>query len=79
MFKESKITEITDKGARINRAGGAEFIEAGTVATVGITPNTVLARELEGRVPALHLIGDSAEPGKLMEAVASGFLAGQKL
>lgn len=79
MFKEAKVTEITNKGIKISHAGSTEFIEADTVVGVGITTNTGLAQELEGKVPELHLVGDCAEPGKLMEAIASGFLAGQKI
>lgn len=79
MFKEAKVTEITNKGVKISQAGSTEFIEADTVVKVGITTNTGLAQELEGRVPELHLVGDCAEPGKLMEAIASGFLAAQKI
>jgi len=79
MFKEAKVTEITNKGVEISQAGSTEFIEADTVVKVGITTNTGLAQELEGRVPELHLVGDCAEPGKLMEAIASGFLAAQKI
>jgi hypothetical protein len=79
MFKEAKVVEITNKGVKISQAGSTEFIEADTVVKVGITTNTGLAQELEGRVPELHLVGDCAEPGKLMEAIASGFLAAQKI
>ena len=38
-----------------------------------------LAKKLEGQVAELHLVGDGVEPGKLMEAMASGFLIGQKI
>lgn len=79
MLKEAKVVEITNKGVKISQAGSTEFIEADTVVNVGITSNTSLAQELEGKVSEIHLIGDCAEPGKLMEAIASGFLAGQKI
>ena len=38
-----------------------------------------LARELEGKVPAVYVVGDCSEPAKLLEAVGSGFLTGQKI
>jgi 2,4-dienoyl-CoA reductase (NADPH2) len=79
MLKEAKVVKITNKGVEIMHAGSTDFTEADTVVNVGITTNTGLAQELEGRVPELHLVGDCAEPGKLMEAIASGFHAGQRI
>jgi 2,4-dienoyl-CoA reductase (NADPH2) len=79
MLKEAKVVRITNKGVEIMHAGSTAFTEADTVVNVGITANTSLAQELEGRVPELHLVGDCAEPGKLMEAIASGFRVGQSI
>lgn len=79
MFREAKVTEITDKGVQISYPGSAEFIEADTVVKVGITTDTGLAQELKGIVPEIYLVGDCTEPGKVMEAIASGFLVGQKI
>ncbi len=79
MIKGATVVEITGKGLRVAQGDSTELIEADTVVKVGITANTELARELEGRVAELHVVGDGAEPGRLMEAVASGFLAGQKV
>lgn len=79
MFKEAKITEVTDKGAQISYPGSTEFIEADTVVKVGLTPDTGLAQELKGKAPEFYIVGDCSEPGKLMEAMASGFLTGQKI
>lgn len=74
------VVEITDKGVKISRDGSTEFVEADTVVIAGgLVPNAKLAEEFSGRGPAIYSIGDCAEPGKLMEAMASGFLAGQKL
>lgn len=79
MFREAKVTELTDKGVQISYPGATEFIEADTVVKVGITPNTGLAQELKGIAPEIYLVGDCTEPGKVMEAIASGFLVGQKI
>ncbi|HUV51501.1 MAG TPA: FAD-dependent oxidoreductase, partial [Dehalococcoidia bacterium] len=79
MLREARVTRITDKGADISHSGATEFFEADTLVKVGITPNTEPARKLEGQVPELYLVGDGVEPGKLMEAMASGFLIGQKI
>jgi 2,4-dienoyl-CoA reductase (NADPH2) len=79
MLREARVTRITDRGAEINYSGKTEFIEADTLVKVGIAPNTELAKKLEGKAAELYLVGDGAEPGKLMEAVASGFLIGHKV
>ena len=79
IFKEAKVTEVTSRGAQISYPGSTEFIEADTVVKVGITPDAGLAQELKGKAPEFYIVGDCSEPGKLMEAMASGFLTGQKI
>ena len=79
MIREAKVTEITSRGVKISYPGSTEFIEADTVVKVGITPDTRLAQELKGVAPEIYLVGDCSEPGKVMEAIASGFLVGQKI
>ena len=79
MIKDAKVLEVTDKGLYIDRAGSQEFVESDTVVEVGITSNNQLAQELAGEVTEIHCIGDCAEPGKIMEAITSGFLVGQSL
>lgn len=79
MFREAKVTEITDKGVKISYSGSTEFIEADTVVKVGITPDISLPQEFKGKAPELYLVGDCTEPGKLLEAMASGFLVGHKI
>lgn len=79
MLREARVTRITDEGAEVSHSSKTEFFEADTVVKVGITPNTELAKKLEGQVAELYLVGDGVEPGKLMEAMASGFLIGQKI
>ena len=43
------------------------------------TTNKELADKMEGKVPSIHVVGDCAEPAKLMEATAAGFIAGQEM
>jgi 2,4-dienoyl-CoA reductase-like NADH-dependent reductase (Old Yellow Enzyme family)/thioredoxin reductase len=72
MERNAKVEEITDKGVRATRNGGSEFFEADSVVlAVGMEPNRELARKLEGKVEALYVIGDSAQPGKITEAIES--------
>ena len=79
LLTETKLIEITHRGVKIARAGTGDFIEADTVVNTGIVANNVFAKELEGKVPEIHVVGDCSDPGKLMEAVASGFLTGQSI
>ena len=69
---------ITGKGVEIVRDGKyTEFFEADSVViAMGMKSGNQLAKELEGRVSSLYQIGDCTQPGKVREAVASGFLAG---
>ena len=74
----AKLKEITRKGVKVSREGGKEdFLEADTVIlALGLSPNPALARELEGKAPAIYLIGDVAEGAgvrRIREAIASGY------
>jgi 2,4-dienoyl-CoA reductase (NADPH2) len=74
------VVEITDRGVKISKDGSTEFVEADTVVIAGgLVPNAKLAEEFSDKGPVVYSIGDCDEPGKLMEAVASGFIAGQKI
>ena len=79
MIKESKIAGISSRGVTVSQAGAHVFIEADTVAVAGIRENTEIARELKGQVTEVYSVGDCAEPGNVMEAVASGFITGHKI
>jgi len=78
MEKNAKVEEITESGVRIIRDGKAEFFEGGSIVlAVGMESNRKLAQELEGRVAELHLVGDSAAPGKIAQAIENGFRVAQ--
>ncbi len=77
---EARVVKVTDRGVKISRAGSTDFVEADAVVLAGgLKPNTELAEELSGRGPVVYSIGDCAQPGKLLEAIASGFLIGQQI
>jgi len=77
---KASVVEVTDEGVKISKDGSLELIEADTVVVAGgLVPNAKLTDEFSSKGPVIYPIGDCAEPGKLMEAVASGFLVGQKL
>ena len=78
--KESKVVEVTNKGVKISKAGETDFVEADTVVLAGgLAPNEKLAEEVSNKAPEFYSIGDCSEPGKLLEAVTSGFLTGHKI
>jgi 2,4-dienoyl-CoA reductase (NADPH2) len=77
---EADVVEIMDRGVRISKAGATELVEADTVVLAGeLTPDAGFAEQLSGRGFLVCTIGDCAEPGKLLEATASGFLVGQSI
>jgi 2,4-dienoyl-CoA reductase (NADPH2) len=74
-----KYQEVNDKGLVITDVDGkVRTLEADSVmVTLPLNPNTGLYDALQGKVPELHLIGDSKTPGLIMDAVAAGFEAGR--
>ena len=80
MEKNAKVVEITEKGVKALVDGSEKFFEADTVVlALPLEANDKLARELEGKGWSVHSIGDCADPGKVMEAVAAGFRAGYQV
>jgi 2,4-dienoyl-CoA reductase (NADPH2) len=80
MERNAKVEEIIEKGVRVNRDGSIEFFEGDSaVLAVGMEPNRRLAQELEGKVRMLHVVGDSAKPGKIAQAIESGLRVARAL
>lgn len=80
METNAKVEEITESGVKVIRDGRAEFFDGESVVlAVGMEPNQKLFRELEGKAAELHTIGDSAKPGKIAQAIESGFRVAQAL
>lgn len=67
----------------MSQDSGSEFFEANSmVLAVDVESNRQLARELEGKVEALCVIGDAAvgdRIGRTREAIASKFEIGSKI
>lgn len=76
-----KYEEITEKGLVITtKEGQRQLIEADTVVlAAGSSPNQELYQALKGKVPEIHLIGDSLEPRRIREAIAEGFRVGSTI
>ncbi|MEA1959291.1 MAG: FAD-dependent oxidoreductase [Chloroflexota bacterium] len=72
MFVNTAVIEITDKAVIMNWGGEIFSLPADTVVlAVGAKADDSLAQELEGVVPEVHVIGDSAKPSDAAAAVAS--------
>ncbi len=59
VLKECQYKEITKEGLALTCGGREEFIEADTIITANYECNDSLYRELEGKIPELHLVGDA--------------------
>ena len=76
----ARITEITNKGVRFDHMGSAKFFEADTILLAkGVRSNDVLAKELKDKASVIYSVGDGAEPGKIREAIESGFRTGVEM
>ena len=65
-----KVVEVIADGARVTRDGKEEFFEGDSVVVaLGSQPNGELAEQLRDRVPELYVIGDCAEPRKIVNAI----------
>jgi len=64
----------------VRRNGNLESFAGDTVVlAVGMQSDCSLAQELEGKVTELHIIGDSAKPGKIAQAMESAFAVARML
>ncbi|MDY6916851.1 MAG: FAD-dependent oxidoreductase [Chloroflexota bacterium] len=76
----ARVVEITERGAVVDRNGSSELVEGDTVIlAVGMKCENGLARELDGKVPELHVIGDAVQPRRIKEAVEEGFLVAREI
>ncbi len=74
METKARVVEITEKGVLAEREGATGFFEGDSVVlAVGMKSENRLAKELEGKVPELHIIGDAAEPRRIIDATHEGF------
>lgn len=73
--------EGTKEGLTITDRWGKSYnIQADTIViATGATPNSSLAKELEGKVPELYCIGDCVSPRKIIDATSEGASVGYKI
>lgn len=81
LLTSCRCQEITDHSVIFQaKDGTTEEIPADTVIiAVGDRPNPALYEALEGRVPELYNVGDSAGAGVISKAVNQGYYCGLKL
>ncbi len=73
--------EITSEGVQIVDAEGQEqLLPAETIVlATGATANDLLARAIEGAVGEVYLVGDCAEPGRIVDAIHDGARVGRDI
>jgi 2,4-dienoyl-CoA reductase (NADPH2) len=74
IMDQCAVKEVNGDGVLVEKDGGEILLPADTVVlAVGAEANNELAGQLEGKVKALHVIGDALKPRKITEAVREGF------
>jgi 2,4-dienoyl-CoA reductase-like NADH-dependent reductase (Old Yellow Enzyme family)/thioredoxin reductase len=81
MFAGVKDEELTEKGLKFkDREGRSIFLEADTViSAIGTRPNDELFKLLQGKIPAVHAIGDCAQGRRMMDAIHEGAAIGEEI
>jgi 2,4-dienoyl-CoA reductase (NADPH2) len=80
-YTEAKWEEITADGLVITaKDGGRKTIAADTVlVTLPYLPDTTIGKRFDGEAPEIYVIGSSAEPGLIVNAIASGAKIGREI
>jgi 2-enoate reductase len=78
MFANVTIEEVSESGVQvISEEGDKRTIAADTVVIAkGYKPNRELYDAIKGKVPEIHIAGDSKEPRTILAAVSEGFNIG---
>ena len=81
MLTEVKYEGITAKGLTVTtKEGKQQTIEADTVMpVVPLIPNNELAESLQGKVAEVYAIGDCAQAGLIVDAIADGYRVGRAI
>jgi 2,4-dienoyl-CoA reductase-like NADH-dependent reductase (Old Yellow Enzyme family)/thioredoxin reductase len=74
------VEEITDDGIVYSVDGKKTTLSVDTVVLArGANPNNGLAKALEGKVPELHMIGDSLEVRSALDAIHEGYKVSMRI
>jgi len=80
MYVNSQPQDITEEGVGVNIAGKTEVIKVDSVVlAVGRESDKALEEQLRGKVPELHIIGDSVSTRRIRDAVHEGHRVGRTL
>jgi len=77
----ARVKEILDDGVVFERDGqegtlrGFEYV----ILAMGVKPVDNLSKEIEGKVPEVHVIGDASQPRRALEATAGGAEIGRRI
>jgi 2,4-dienoyl-CoA reductase-like NADH-dependent reductase (Old Yellow Enzyme family)/thioredoxin reductase len=74
ILTSTRVKELGEGYVLVEDAGGTRKIEGfdTIVLAVGSKDNSQLAKDLEGKVPELYVIGDASKPGEILQAVYDG-------
>lgn len=77
---EAKLEEVSRNGVKVMKAGISQFLTGDTVVLAkGLEADNKSIKELTRKIDTIYSIGDCAKPGKIKEAIESGFLLGFKV
>ena len=80
MEVNAKVEAITPKSGVLASINGktAQF-NSDSVVLIGSNPNNELAKQLEGQVSELYVIGDCVKTRRIREAIHEGYRVGLKI
>ncbi|MGV8057358.1 MAG: FAD-dependent oxidoreductase [Smithellaceae bacterium] len=74
------VEAITSEGVRVRSGESTTVLPADTVITAAkLTANSKLYDEFKGKAPNVYAVGDFANPGRIREAMSSGFQIGSEI
>ncbi|MBA4396641.1 MAG: NADH:flavin oxidoreductase [Syntrophus sp. (in: bacteria)] len=80
METHTTVEAITDKGVKVSRKGGPDFIEGNfVILAVGLKSDPKLPEKFLSAAPDVFVIGDCVEPRMIKEAIEEGFTVGMKI
>jgi 2,4-dienoyl-CoA reductase (NADPH2) len=81
MLTGVKYEMIHDKGMTVITADGEkkEFLVDTVIPVSPLAPNQELAESIRGKVPEVYTIGDCAQDGLIVDAIADGYRVGRSL
>ena len=76
-----QVKEITDDGVVVEKEGRRETISGfdTVILAMGVKPVNKLADQLKGKVAEVYVIGDAAEPRRVVDAISEGAEIARKI